>query len=84
MLDKRCKCKLKARMLGNGCRYCQPQGYIDALYLIMDTVRGELENNDVLLSELKKDAPTEGLEGTNKAVPVSTIQHKINKIMREA
>jgi len=28
----KCKCKLSIRVLGDGCRYCQPQTYIDNLH----------------------------------------------------
>jgi hypothetical protein len=30
MMDK-CKCTMSIRLLGDGCRHCQPQTYIDSL-----------------------------------------------------
>jgi len=32
MSDKRCKCPMSISVLGDGCRYCQPQEYIDRLH----------------------------------------------------
>ena len=31
MEDKRCKCSFRIKMLGDGCRYCQPQEHIDRI-----------------------------------------------------
>jgi hypothetical protein len=31
MNDQRCTCSMSISMLGDGCRYCQPQEYIDRL-----------------------------------------------------
>jgi len=28
----KCKCTFAIRMLGDGCRYCQPQEYIDRMH----------------------------------------------------
>jgi hypothetical protein len=28
----KCKCSFRIRMVGDGCRYCQPQEYIDRLH----------------------------------------------------
>ena len=27
----KCECEFRIRMLGDGCRYCQPQNYIDTM-----------------------------------------------------
>lgn len=35
MSDK-CKCSFSIRILGDGCRYCQPQEYIDRLHDSME------------------------------------------------
>ena len=32
----KCQCDFRIRMLGDGCRYCQPQEYIDRLHDTMD------------------------------------------------
>ena len=34
--EQKCKCDFRIRMLGDGCRYCQPQEYIDRLHDTMD------------------------------------------------
>ena len=31
MSDPRCKCPMTISVTGDGCRYCQPQSYIDSL-----------------------------------------------------
>ena len=31
VIDSRCKCSMSISVLGEGCRYCQPQTYIDHL-----------------------------------------------------
>lgn len=34
--EQKCQCDFRIRMLGDGCRYCQPQEYIDRLHDNMD------------------------------------------------
>jgi len=34
--DKRCECSMSISVLGDGCRYCQPQEYIDRLHEQME------------------------------------------------
>jgi len=34
--EHKCQCDFRIRMLGDGCRYCQPQEYIDRLHDTMD------------------------------------------------
>jgi hypothetical protein len=41
-IDK-CKCTMSIRVLGDGCRYCQPQEYIDTLSRIIDGLEEEIE-----------------------------------------
>ena len=31
MSDEKCECDLRTRLVGDGCRYCNPQYYIDML-----------------------------------------------------
>jgi len=31
MIENQCKCSLRTTVLGDGCRYCSPQMYIDKL-----------------------------------------------------
>ena len=48
MSDK-CKCSFSIRLLGDGCRYCQPQEYIDRLHDSMeDMVHAEPLSDDEL------------------------------------
>ena len=32
MSEEKCKCTMSISMLGDGCRYCQPQEYIERLH----------------------------------------------------
>lgn len=41
--DERCKCSMAISMTGDGCRYCQPQVYIDKLEELVDDLRTALE-----------------------------------------
>ena len=41
--DKRCKCIMAKSLTGDGCRYCQPQEYIDRLEEAIDMLEEELE-----------------------------------------
>ena len=41
MRDERCKCSIGIALCGDGCRYCQPQGYIDKLWELIDEERQE-------------------------------------------
>jgi hypothetical protein len=57
-----CKCSMSISMLGDGCRHCQPQEYIDRLIEMLDEERdqqaqriGELEG---LLRHAQKQVPT--------------------------
>lgn len=34
--EHKCQCDFRIRMLGDGCRYCQPQEYIDRLHDTME------------------------------------------------
>lgn len=34
--EHKCQCSFSIRMLGDGCRYCQPQEYIDRLHDSME------------------------------------------------
>ena len=36
--EHKCQCDFRIRMLGDGCRYCQPQEYIDRLHDTMDSM----------------------------------------------
>ena len=44
----KCKCGIAISVLGDGCRYCQPQEYINQLNLAYD---GMEEENDELLEK---------------------------------
>lgn len=39
--QERCSCTFSQRVLGDGCRYCQPQEYIDRLHVILEEERSE-------------------------------------------
>lgn len=54
-VDK-CKCTMAISMLGEGCRYCQPQNYIDILHDSLADLREEVieieADRDALRAEL--------------------------------
>ena len=41
-----CKCSFSIRVLGDGCRYCQPQTYIDFLEETVTDLEQELEDKE--------------------------------------
>lgn len=43
MSDSRCKCSTPISVLGDGCRYCQPQEHIDRLGDIISDMESEAE-----------------------------------------
>jgi hypothetical protein len=57
MKDKRCKCSMSISMVGDGCRYCQPQEHIDTLSHI---IGGLEEENKELEEELAGIQAKEG------------------------
>jgi hypothetical protein len=38
-----CECSLRAKLVGNGCRYCNPQEYIDTLRDLVECLSEERE-----------------------------------------
>ena len=42
MSDPRCKCPMTISVTGDGCRYCQPQSYIDSLEEWLDEERARV------------------------------------------
>jgi hypothetical protein len=56
--DKRCKCTFAQYMVGDGCRYCNPQEYIDKLQDIIEDMEkeyDELFNTKATVWHLKAD-----------------------------
>jgi hypothetical protein len=59
--DSKCKCTLAQSLVGDGCRYCQPQYYIDRL---RDEIKDMQDDYDKLFNEkatvwnLTADAPS--------------------------
>lgn len=48
-----CKCTFAKTMVGDGCRYCQPQGYIDKLEEDCREKTSALEKVDAALAKCK-------------------------------
>jgi hypothetical protein len=63
--DKRCKCTFTQSLVGDGCRYCQPQEYIDML-------RDEIKDNQEECENLKHDL--DGYMEANKALVIKQWQ----------
>lgn len=47
-----CKCSMSISMLGDGCRHCQPQEYIDRLGEMLDEERSELSDAQAIIDGL--------------------------------
>ena len=50
-----CKCAFRVRVLGDGCRHCQPQTYIDSLHDIIDEDRKEIEELEKQVESLQRE-----------------------------
>lgn len=66
--EHKCQCDFRIRMLGDGCRYCQPQEYIDRLH---DTMNGMIhtdcfELTDEEISGVFKDCTKDGILDANE------------------
>ena len=48
-----CKCSMSISMLGDGCRHCQPQEYIDRLGEMLDEERSELSAAQAIIDGLR-------------------------------
>ena len=48
-----CKCSMSISMLGDGCRHCQPQEYIDRLSEMLDEERAELSDAQAIIDGLR-------------------------------
>lgn len=60
-----CKCTLTIRLTGDGCRYCQPQTYIDHLEMAAAENVAEIERLEMALGA--------------ETVKVATLRHAIHK-----
>lgn len=52
----KCKCAMAQSVTGDGCRYCQPQEYIDRLEEWLDDERQQLKQAEARVAELEPDA----------------------------
>ena len=53
----KCKCTMAISVNGDGCRYCQPQTYIDHLIETLDEDRAERDAALAKVEELEADGP---------------------------
>lgn len=61
-----CKCSMSISMLGDGCRHCQPQEYIDILGEILNEERAELSD---------AQATIDGLRGENERIRLNIAEY---------
>ena len=47
MSKQQCKCSMSISVLGDGCRYCQPQEYIDQLIEQIEDIEREAAQEDL-------------------------------------
>ena len=52
----KCECTMRISILGEGCRYCQPQGLIDTHIHIIDEMEDEIEDFKEEIRQLKQVA----------------------------
>jgi hypothetical protein len=52
-MSQQCKCSMSISMLGDGCRYCQPQTHIDTYSLIIEELESEVEALEKERDDLK-------------------------------
>ena len=52
-MDDKCQCSLRVRLTGDGCRYCQPQEYIDRLHDSAKEEHAEIERQEARIAELE-------------------------------
>jgi hypothetical protein len=50
-----CKCSFRIRMVGDGCRYCQPQEYIDRLHDNAKDDQEEIDRQAAQIADLTAD-----------------------------
>lgn len=53
MKPNKCNCTMAISMLGDGCRYCQPQEYIDQMHEGIDEDRAELDKANARIAQLE-------------------------------
>lgn len=75
--DERCKCSFAIRMTGEGCRYCQPQNYIDHLIDQYEETGNELDAAEFKIDRLKRQVEVlrEGLEVISRNVISPNTQY---------
>ena len=61
-----CKCSMSISMLGDGCRYCQPQEYIDRLSEMLDEERDRLSDAQAII---------DGLRGENERIRLNIAEY---------
>lgn len=61
-----CKCSMSISMLGDGCRHCQPQEYIDRLGEMLDEERSELSAAQAII---------DGLRGENERIRLNIAEY---------
>ncbi len=55
-----CRCSMSISMLGDGCRYCQPQEYIDRLSEMLDEERDRLSDAQAIIDGLRGELEAAG------------------------
>jgi hypothetical protein len=87
MKDERCKCSMTISVLGDGCRYCQPQEHIDTLNRIIEGLDEEIEASEELLEAIKTDLllRANDLGSRGKVVSLSaSIWSHLNEVIDES
>ena len=85
-----CKCSMSISMLGDGCRHCQPQEYIDRIGEMLDEDRLELSDAQAIIDGLRgKVAELESTLADNlelsgkRAVRIAEIGHELADAISE-
>jgi hypothetical protein len=87
MKDKRCKCSMSISMLGDGCRYCQPQEYIETLQHLVDDLDEEFSTVCEIMKSIKADLLMRAVEddkGSRVVDLSSSLWLQLNEVIEEA
>lgn len=67
-MKNNCKCSLRISLVGEGCRYCQPQNYIDILEDALEEITAERDAMQAKLESVVTAQPDTSIIGMAKRI----------------